>query len=180
MRQLLTFRSQFDLQRDAAARGAGAGAGGRVPLFTAAATAAAANNNKENTYRRRSSSLKEGSPLKAPVPKGTGTKRARVSASVQEEGDAVDEQSDQVDVEVLERADKKKKSNGAGGGRGRRMSEAESAAVIMGESAYEDICIFVTCWGFGCSIQCAAAAGCLNFDTILQARRKAVVAAADG
>jgi hypothetical protein len=132
--QALKLPPQFDLQRDAASRGssaAGPGVGGNrdVPLFTSAATAAASNSNKENTYRRRSSSLKEGSPLKTPLPKGSGSKRLRVSASLKE-GD-VEEDVEEQD-EVLVRADKKKKGNSAGRG-GRRMSEAESAAVIMGK-----------------------------------------------
>jgi hypothetical protein len=129
---MLTFRLQFDLQRDAAARVVG---GCKVaPLFTAAATAAAANSNKENSYKRRGSSLKEGSPLKAPLPKGSVAKRARVAASLQEEADSVDEHRSQEDVEVMGRAEKKKKTCAVGGGRVRRMSEAESAAVIMGAS----------------------------------------------
>jgi len=132
--QALKLPPQFDLQRDAASRGssaAGPGVGGNrdVPLFTSAATAAASNSNKENTYRRRSSSLKEGSPLKTPLPKGSGSKRLRVSASLKE-GDGEEDVEKQ--DEVLVRADKKKKVNSAGRG-GRRMSEAESAAVIMGK-----------------------------------------------
>jgi hypothetical protein len=132
--EALNLHPQFDLQRDAASRGctaAGLGVGGNkdIPLFTSAATAAASNSNKENTYRRRSSSLKEGSPLKTPLPKGAGSKRLRVSASLKE-GDGDEDLEDQ--DEVLVRADKKKKGISAGRG-GRRMSEAESAAVIMGK-----------------------------------------------
>lgn len=93
-----------------------------VPLFTATATAAASNTNKENLYRRRSSSLKEGSPLKAPLPKSSGAKRARVSASLKEEDD----------VELIARAEKKKSNRAVEGSRGRRMSGSESAAVVSG------------------------------------------------
>jgi hypothetical protein len=67
--------------------------------------------------------------LKTPLPKGSGSKRLRVSASLKE-GDVEEDVEEQ--NEVLVRADKKKKGNSAGRG-GRRMSEAESAAVIMGK-----------------------------------------------
>jgi hypothetical protein len=100
-----------------------------VPLFTATATAAASNTNKENLYRRRSSSLKEGSPLKAPLPKSSGSKRARVSASLKEEDD----------VELIARAEKKKSDRAVEGSRGRRMSGAESAAVVTGRCQWSSM-----------------------------------------
>jgi hypothetical protein len=134
-RQVLTFQLQFDLQRDAASRvGAIAGGVRTAPLFTASATAAAANINKENSLRRRSSSLKEGSPLKAPLPRSNSTKRARLSSSLMEEGE------DDEDVEALIRAKKKKGYCAVGGGGGRRMGEAESATVIMGTCQCNRIC----------------------------------------
>ena len=97
-----------------------------VPLFTSAATAAASNINKENTFKRRSSSLKEGSPLKAPLPRSASAKRARLSSSAEQGGE-------NEDVEVFMKAERKKKNCASGSGGGRRMSEAESATVIMGK-----------------------------------------------
>ena len=98
-----------------------------APLFTSAATAAASNINKENTFKRRSSSLKEGSPLKAPLPRSASAKRARLSSSVEQGGE-------NEDVEVfMMKAEKKKKNCAGGSGGGRHMSEAESATVIMGK-----------------------------------------------
>jgi hypothetical protein len=126
------FNFQFDLQRDATIRATGLVVGGsEVPLFTATAIAAAANNDKENTYRRRSCSLKEGSPLKVPLPKGIGTKRARLPDSVTEEQESV-RQREVEHVEALRRSEKRNNATALKGTR-RRMSEAESAAIIMGE-----------------------------------------------
>jgi hypothetical protein len=114
------FNFQFDLQRDATIRATGLVVGGsEVPLFTATAIAAAANNDKE------------GSPLKVPLPKGIGTKRARLPDSVTEEQESV-RQREVEHVEALRRSEKRNNATALKGTR-RRMSEAESAAIIMGE-----------------------------------------------